>query len=712
MESKKSPKMRTISFAIALLTLLICSTLFVLKMNQRQNPFFQKYDTPFEVPPFDKIKTSDYLPAIKEGIKQQQAEIKKITSNPETPTFANTIEALEFSGDLLKRTRTVLDNVISANTTPELLAIQKEASPLLSKQTDDISLNAELFKKVKAVYDQKGQFKLNKEQSKLLENAYIGFVRGGANLPADKQSRLREVNKKISMLQIQFGENVLEENKDFRMVLDKKEDLAGLPQSVIDAAAADAKSKGLENKWLFTLSKTSMIPFLVNSQRRDLREKIYKGYLNKGNNGNSHDNNTIVTQLVSLRLEKANLLGFKTFADYALQLTMAKNPENVYKLLKQLWVPSLAVAKKEAAELQAMINKEGGNFKLESWDWWYYSEKVRAAKYDFNEEALRPYFKLENVREGVFYAANKLYGLKFTQRNDVPKYHPSVDVYEVTEANGKDLGILYLDYYARTEKRSGAWMTSYRDQYVKNGKSTRPVVSVVLNSPPPTATQPSLLNFDETSTFFHEFGHALHGLLTQCTYPSISGTAVYRDFVELPSQINENWASEPELLKIYARHYKTNEVIPQILLDKMKASAKFNQGFQQTELLAAAILDMDFHTVVNKAPINTQSFEKQSLDKMGLIPEIAPRYRSTYYSHIFEGEYSAGYYSYSWAAVLDADAFSYFKKNGIFDPTTAKAFRTNILERGGTEDPMILYKRFTGGKEPSIQPLLERNGLK
>ena len=705
--------MKNYFFAPFLLLILMSTTqLFAQKKDQKQNPFSQKYDAPFGVPPFDKIKPSDYMPAIKEGIKQQQAEINKIISNPSAPTFSNTIEALEFSGDLLKRVRTVLDNVTSANTTPELLVIQKEASPLLSKHADDISLNPKLFKRAKAVYEKKDQFKLNKEQSKLLENVYVGFVRGGANLSPDKQSRLREVNGKLSLLQIQFGENVLEENKDFKLILEKKEDLAGLPQSVIDAAASDAKSKGLDNKWLFTLSKTSMIPFLQNSQRRDLREKIYKGYLNKGNNGNSHDNNAIVSQLVSLRLEKANLFGFKTFADYALERTMAIKPENVYKLLQQLWDPSLAVSKKEAAELQDMMNKEGNNFKLESWDWWYYSEKLRAAKYDFNEEALRPYFKLENVREGIFYAANKLYGLKFIKRNDIPKYHPSVDVYEVTESNGKHIGILYLDYYARPEKRSGAWMTNYRDQSVKNNKFISPVVSLVLNSPPPTATQPSLLNFDETSTFFHEFGHALHGLLTQCTYPSISGTSVYRDFVELPSQIMENWASEPELLKIYARHYKTNEVIPQGLIDKMEASAKFNQGFVEVELLAASLLDMDFHTVADKAPVNTQSFEKQSMDRIGLISEIAPRYRSTYFSHVFEGEYSAGYYSYSWAAVLDADAFSYFKKNGIFDPKTAKAFRTNILERGGTEDPMTLYKRFTGGNEPSIQPLLDRLGLK
>ena len=704
--------MKTTIFAVIVVLLLLVTTFYIFKWVRMPNPFFTKYDTPFEVPPFDKIKTADYMPAIKEGIKQQQEEVKKITSNTAAPTFANTIEALEFSGDLLTRTTTVLNNIISANTTSDLLVIQKEASPLISKQADDISLNADLFKKVKAVYDQKEKLNLNLEQSKLLENTYIGFVRGGANLSPDKQIRFREVNQKISLLQIQFGENVLEENKDFKMILDKKEDLAGLPESVITAAAADAREKGLANKWLFTLSKTSMIPFLVNSQRRDLREKIYKGYLNKGNNGNKYDNNKVVSDLVSLRLEKANILGFKTFADYALEQTMAKKPENVYKLLQQVYVPALALARKEAAELQAMINKEAKPFKLESWDWWYYAEKVRAAKYNFDEEALRPYFKLENVREGVFYTANKLYGLKFIKRNDIPKYHPSVDVYEVTEANGKDLGIIYLDYYARPEKRSGAWMTNYRPQYVEDGKFTIPIVSVVLNSPRPTATQPSLLNFDETTTFFHEFGHALHGLLTQCTYPSISGTSVYRDFVELPSQINENWASEPEVLKIYARNYKTNEVIPQALLDKMKASAEFNQGFEQTELLAAAIMDMDFHTVTSKTPINTQAFEKKSLDHMGLIPEIAPRYRSTYYSHIFEGEYSAGYYSYTWAAVLDADAFSYFKKNGIFDPKTAKAFRTNILERGGTEDPMILYERFTGGNEPSIQPLLIRTGLK
>ena len=695
-----------------LLFVMMSLSIMAQKKDSRPNPFFQKYNTPFEVPPFDKIKPIDFLPAIKEGIKQQQAEISKITSNPAAPTFANTIVALEFSGDLLKRTRIVLDNLCSANITPELQAIQKEVSPLVSKQDDDISLNADLFKKVKAVYEKKKQFKLNLEQSKLLENTYKGFVRGGANLSVERQNRLREVNQKISLLTIQFGENILNENKKFELVLDKKEDLAGLPQSLIDVAAEAAKAKGYENKWLFTLSKTSMIPFIQNSQRRDLREKIYKGYLNKGNNGDSNDNNAIVSQIVSLRVEKGNLFGFKSYADYILEETMAGKPENVYKLLMQLYTPSLAAAKKEAAELQEMINKEGNNFKLESWDWWYYSEKVRAAKYDLNEEALRPYFKLENVREGVFYTANKLYGLKFIKRNDIPKYHPDVDVYEVTEANGKHLCILYLDYYARPEKQSGAWMTNYRAQYVKNNKFVSPVISLVLNSPPPSGDKPSLLNFDETSTFFHEFGHALHGMLTNCTYPSISGTSVYRDFVELPSQINENWASQPEVLKVYARHYKTNEVIPQSLLQKIEASAKFNQGFEQVEKLAASLLDMDFHTVTDQAPINTQEFEKKSIDRIGLIPEIAPRYRSTYFSHIFNGEYSAGYYSYSWAEILDADAFSYFKKNGIFDQKTANSFRKNILERGGTENPMVLYKRFTSGNEPSIDPLLERSGLK
>ena len=522
-----------------LLFVMMSSSLMAQKKDSGSNPFFQKYNTPFEVPPFNKIKSTDFLPAIKEGIKQQQAEIRKITSNPSAPTFANTIETLEFSGDLLMRVRVVLDNICSANITPELQSVQKEAAPMFSKQDDDISLNADLFKKIKTVYEKRDQLKLNKEQSKLLENTYIRFVRGGANLSAEKQNRLREINQKLSLLSIQFGENVLNENKDFKLILNQKEDLAGLSPQIINAAAEAAKAAGLDNKWLFTLSKTSMIPFLQNSQRRDLREKIYKGYLNKGNNGDSKDNNSNVAQTVSLRVEKANLFGFKSYADYILEETMAKKPENVYKLLMQLYTPALAVAKKEAAELQEMINKEGNTFKLESWDWWYYSEKVRAAKYDLNEEALRPYFKLENVREGIFYTANKLYGLKFIKRNDIPKYHPSVDVYEVTESTGKHIGILYLDYYARPEKQSGAWMTSFRPQYVKNKKFVSPIVSLVLNSPPPSGNQPSLLNFDETTTFFHEFGHALHGLLTNCTYPSISGTAVYRDFVELPSQINE-----------------------------------------------------------------------------------------------------------------------------------------------------------------------------
>jgi peptidyl-dipeptidase Dcp len=544
----------------------------------------------------------------------------------------------------------------------------------------------------------------------LLEKYYRDFVRGGANLDKEKKARLREINQELSLLTLKFGENILKENNRFELIIENKEDLEGLPQSVIDAAAETAKERGYKGKWVFTLHKPSMIPFLTYSAKRELREKIFKAYINRGNHNDELDNKKILLKIVALRLERAKLLGYKTHAHYVLEENMAKNPENVYKLLDKIWKPALERAKKEAEELQQMIYKEGKNFKLQPWDWWYYAEKLKKEKYDFDDSVLRPYFKLENVIKGVFYVANKLYGLQFVERNDIPKYHPDVRVFEVKDADGSHIGILYTDYFPRASKRGGAWMNSFRKQSKIGGKEIHPVITNNGNFSKPVGDKPSLLSIEEVLTLFHEFGHALHGLLSNCTYPTLSGTSVPRDFVELPSQIMENWALEPEVLKVYARHYKTGEVIPQELIEKLKKAKLFNQGFATVEYLAAAYLDMDWHTLTELNNIDPLKFEEESMKRIGLIPEIVVRYRSPYFRHIFSGGYSAGYYSYIWAEVLDADAFEAFKEKGIFDKETAQSFRKNILEKGGTEDPMILYKRFRGA-EPKVEPLLKRRGL-
>ncbi|MDP4207676.1 MAG: M3 family metallopeptidase [Bacteroidota bacterium] len=674
------------------------------------NPLLTSYNTPFGVPPFDKIKTKYFLPAFKTAIKKHNKEIEVIIKNPSKPTFANTVEAMENSGILLGNISSVFFNINSANTNDTIQKIAQEVTPLLSKHEDDILFNASLYRKVKAVYDQKKSLKLTPEQSKLLDETYKSFIRNGAALDTAKQNRLRKINEDLSMLMLKFGENLLAETNSFKLVIDKKEDLAGLPQGIIDAAAEVAKKEKLDGKWVFTLHNPSVMPFLQYADNRSLREKIFNGYINRGNNNNTNDNKVLIKKIIVLRIEKANMLGFDTYANYVLDRTMAKNQDNVYKLLNQIWAPALKMAKNEASDMQSLINREGGNFKLAAWDWRYYAEKVRKEKYAFDDEALRSYFKLENVRQGVFYTANKLYGLTFTELKNVPKYHPDVMVYDVKNANGVHLAVLYMDFFARNSKRGGAWMTSFREQYRQAGKNIPPVISIVCNFPKPTADKPSLLNLDEVTTLFHEFGHSLHGMLSKCTYRSLSGTSVPRDFVELPSQVNENWATEPEVLKIYAKHYQTGEIIPQALLDKMKNSQYFNQGFATVELTAASLLDMDYHTLKDAANLDLLTFEKQSLDKIGLIPEIVSRYRTTYFNHIFNGGYSAGYYSYLWAEVLDADAFEAFKEHGIFDPETARSFRQNVLEKGGTEDPMVLYKRFRGA-DPSIMPLLKRRGL-
>ncbi|MGE5314469.1 MAG: M3 family metallopeptidase [Acidobacteriota bacterium] len=694
-----------------------------------ENPFYQEYSTPFQTPPFDKIKEEHYLPAFKEGIRRQQEEIEAIVNNPAAPTFENTIEALERSGALLTKVSDVFFNLTGSNTNDNLQKIAEEVSPLLAKNDDDIMLNAKLFARVKAVYDQMGgtkqtrkksaafkdvaeagSMKLTAEQKKLLDNTYRDFVRNGANLDAAKQSALREINKELSLLQLKFSQNVLKENNTYRLEVTDVKDLAGLPQGAIDAAALTAKEVKSASPYVFTLQNASIMPFLQYADNRALREKIFKAYINRGNNGNEYDNKENAAKMASLRVKRAHLLGYTSHADYVLEKAMAKTPANVYKLLNKLWKPAIAMAKNEAKDMQSMIDKEAKPFKLEAWDWRYYAEKVKKAKYDLDEEEIRPYLQLENVRNGAFDVARRLYGVTLTERTDIPVYHPDVKAFEVKEANGRHIGIMYFDYHPRESKRGGAWMNSFRKQSRQDGKDVTPIIVNVCNFTKPTGDTPALLTFDEASTLFHEFGHALHGLLSNSTYPSLSGTAVPRDFVELPSQIMENWAADPEVLKLYAKHYKTGEPMPQSLIDKIKKAGTFNQGFMTVEYLAASVLDMDWHTLTSDKQVDPVKFEKASMKKLGLIPEIAPRYRTQYFNHIFNNGYASGYYSYIWAAVLDADAFQAFKEKGLFDQTLAKSFRTNVLERGGTEDPMTLYKRFRGA-EPDIKPLLKRRGL-
>ncbi len=676
---------------------------------KNDNPFFGSYETPFQVPPFDLIQNRHYLPAFREGMMQQKLEIEAITQNPEAPTFANTIEIMEKSGTLLEKVTRVFSNIREANTNDSLSAIAKEIMPELTAHNDAINLNEKLFERIKTVYNNKEQ--LTTEQQMVLKKYYQRFVRGGANLAPEAKDTLKSINSKLAMLSLKFGDNLLNETNSFKLVIEDKKDLSGLPESVITAAAERAKEAGMEDKWVFTLNNPSIMPFLQYADNRALREQIYKAYINRGSNNNEYNNWDIIAQIVSLRLQKAQLLGFPDHASFILDENMAKTPENVYQLCNRIWNAALPFARSEAAELQKMIDREGGKFKLAPWDWRYYNEKLRKERYDLDETELSQYFPLEQVRQGAFYVANKLYGLTFEQRNDLPLPHPDALAFEVKEANGKLIGIFYADYFPRASKRSGAWMDEYRQQ--SGLLDATPVITNVCNFTKPTGNTPSLLTFDEASTLFHEFGHALHGLLSSVTYPSISGTSVARDFVELPSQIMENWAAEPEVLKVYARHYKTGEPIPQELIDKLVKSSRLNQGFTIVEFMSAALLDMAYHTMKDVAPsTDMKAFEQEFFHQIGLIPEITVRYRSPYFSHIFNGGYSAGYYSYTWAEVLDADAFEAFKETGnIFDAEKATSFREYILSKGGSDEPMKLYKQFRG-QEPSIDPLLKRKGLK
>lgn len=675
------------------------------------NPFFTEYATPFGVPPFDEIKLEHYKPAFLKGMEEQAKEIDAIVNARSMPDFENTIVALDQSGQLLRRVSAVFYGLNSANTSDEMQALSKELSPLLSKHSDDISLNPRLFERVKQVYDNKEKFNLDKEQTKLLEETYQDFVRGGANLDSAKQVKLRQLNSEIAMLQLTFGQNMLKETNAFQLVIDKKEDLAGLPESLIANAAAAAKAAGMEGKWLFTLHNPSVMPFLQYADNRALREKIFKGYINRGNNNNDADNKEVVKTLLQKRLEKAQLMGYEDYASFVLEDRMAKTSANVYNLLDEVWAPALKQAKAELADIQNEIKKEGNSFDAEGWDWRYYFEKAKKAKFNLDENQIRPYLPLDQVREGAFYVANKLYGITFTQLKDMPLPHPDALCFECKDKDGTHLGVLYMDFFPRASKRGGAWCGSYRSQTYADGKRQGPVVTIVCNFTQPAAGEPALLSADEAATLFHEFGHGLHNLFKDVHYYGVSG--VPRDFVELPSQIMEHWVFEPEVLKVYAKHYKTGEVIPAELIEKLDKSGKYGQGFATTEYLAASLLDMDYHVLKEiPADFDVMAFEQQTLGKRGLLKQIPSRYRTTYFNHTMGGGYTAGYYSYIWAEVLDADAFQAFKETGdIFNQDLAQKFRTYILTPGGIDDAMDMYKNFRG-KEPGTDALLKNRGLK
>ena len=672
------------------------------------NPFLSEFETPYGTPDFDRIKVEHYEPAFLKGIKQQNEEIKAIVENPDEPSFENTIVALDNSGEILARVSGVFFALTEADTNDEMMALEAKIAPMLSEHSDNIFLNQELYKRVAAVHAQEeaGKIQLTTEQHYLLDKYYKEFVRSGAGLDAQKQERLREINKQLSTLTIEFGNHVLADNNDYLLVVDKKEDLAGLPDAVIAGAAQEAKAHGKDGKWVFTLQESSRTPLLQYAQNRELRKNIYQAYTSLGNRGNANDNKEVLKKVLALRLEKAQLMGFNNFAEYQLADNMAKNPKNALDLLYGLWEYSIKNAKAEAAELQKIMDREGKGEKLEAWDWWYYAEKLRQEKYDLNEDAIKPYFSQEDVHNGLCTVVNKLYGITLTPCDSISVYNKDVKTYIVKDADGSLLGVFYSDYMPRASKRSGAWMSNFREQQ----EGVRPLIYNVASFTKPAGDLPSLLTIDEARTMYHEFGHALHGLLTQCKYKGVSGTSVAQDFVELPSQIMEHWAVSPEVLKMYAKHYQTREAIPDSLIAKIENQALFNQGFMTTELLAAAILDMEMHCLTTMEGFDVLQFEKQLMDKLGLIPQIAPRYRSTYFNHIMGG-YAAGYYSYIWAERLDTDAFEAFKEHGLFDQATATSFRKNILEKGGSDDPMKLYVTFRGA-EPSLDALLKTRGLK
>jgi len=687
-------------FTLAILTI-GCSV-------QPENALLQQWETPLGTPPFDEITSEHFMPAFLEAMEAEKSEVKAIADNEEEPTFKNTIEALEESGVLLDRVSRVFSCLNGANTNDELQNISKEVAPLRAKHNDDINLNKALFARIKQIYEKKESLRLTPEQATLLENYFLRFVRSGANLNDGDKEQLRTINEELSNLYVKFRQNHLKQTNAIGLIIDKDEDLAGLPDGVVQAAAEMAEARGVEGKWVFTLQKPSFIPFLVNSEKRELREIVFKAYINRGNNNDEFDNKKLISRIAALRVRRANLLGYKTHADYVLERNMAKKPEAVYTFLNDLWKPALKRATMEVADMQAIIDKEGHDFRLQAWDWWYYAEKVKKEKYALDDAMLRPYFKMENVRKGAFDVAEKLYGIRFVKRNDTQVYHPDVEVFEVLEADGTHLGIFYSDYYPRDGKRSGAWSSSFRSQSNIEGNFITPLVYNVGNFAKPTADKPSLMSMDEVETLFHELGHGLNSLFGNTIY---SGSRrVPRDFVELPSQIMENWARDPAVLKTYALHYETGKPITQELIDKLEDSKHFNQGFMTVEYLAASFLDMDWHVLTDTSERDAAEFEKESMEKMGLISEIESRYQSTNFGHIFSsGGYSSGYYSYIWAAVLDADAFRAFKETDLFNKELAASFRKNVLSMG-SNDTMAQYIKFRGC-EPKVDALLKRRGL-
>ena len=676
------------------------------------NPFLSEYTTPFQVPPFDQIKNEHYLPAFEAGIKEQQDEVEAIVNNTEPATFENTILPFDKSGKILNRVSNVFFNLNECLTNDEMVSIAEQVLPMLSKHSDALMMNSKLFERIDYVYQHLNEMGLDKQQVRVVEKYHQDFIRSGAGLNAEQQAELSKINEQLSTLSLQFGNNLLKENANYKLVIEDEKDLAGLPQTSIDAAAEQAKTDGMEGKWVFTLSKPSLIPFLQFAENRDLREKMYKADYNRGDNNNQYDNKKLVNEMCKLRVQKAKLFCNDNYADYVLAVNMAQDSKTVDKFLIDIFNPAQQLAKKELAEMQAIAQAEGADFKLEGWDWWYYAEKLRKAKYDFDENYIKPYLTVDNVRNGMFKAANKLYGVNFTKNESLPVYYPGVETYEVKEANGDFLGILYLDYYPRDSKSGGAWCTSFRESgYDIEGKKIYPVVSLVMNFTPASGDTPALLTWDETETMWHEFGHSLHAFFSDGLYSRTCGN-VPHDYVELPSQIMENWVAEPEVIRMYAKHYQTGEVMPDSLINKIENSALFNQGFMTTELIAASILDMKYHELTDPQDLDVDAFEKQQMDAIGLMPEILPRYRSTNFAHIFNGGYSAGYYAYTWAEVLDKDAFNYFKTSGnLFNPKLAASFRKNCLQECGNDEGMVQYRKFRG-KDPDYEPYLKARGLK
>ncbi|MFC1660378.1 M3 family metallopeptidase [Gemmatimonadota bacterium] len=679
-------------------------------ISGHENPLLAEWHTDFGVPPFDLIENDHYLPAFREAMAQHKADIDAIVGNTEPPTFENTIEALERAGSMYTRVGRVFGAVEGAHTNDVLQEVARTLAPERAAHSDDINLNADLWARVKAVFDQRETLGLTPEQDKLLEETHKDFVRRGAALEEADKARVREINGELAELGQRFGDNVLAETNAYELHVTDSTDLGNLPGNLVALAAEEAVNRGHDSGWSFTLQRPSINPFLESSPNRELRRDIFMGYAMRGDNDNEHDNKQILSRMAALRAEKARIMGYPTHAHFVISDNMAETPDRVLNFLEEVWRPALEVAKQERADMQAVMNGEGVEGKLEGWDWRHYTEKVRKARFDLDQEALLPYFEVNAVREGVFTVANRLYGLTFHQRKDLPRWHPDQQVFEVREADGSHLGVLYMDFFARPSKRGGAWMNSLQKQG-RLGQELSPIVTTNFNFPAPAGGGPSLITSIDALTLAHECGHALHGLLSDVTYESLGGTSVPRDFVEFGSQIMENWMGEPEVLRMYAKHYETGEVLPDELVEKLQASSTFNQGFITVEFIAAAFLDLAWHTLTVPAEHDARAFERAEMDRIDLIEEIIPRYRSPYYSHIFDGGYSAGYYAYLWAEVLDKDAFQAFVEAGdLFDPATATALRDEILSRGGTRPGMELYVNFRG-REPSIQALLEARGL-